>query len=51
VTSGGLFWMVAFDPARWAMRGLGAIGWSPSSVAGRYGSGRTLEETPRPADG
>src|SRR2546422_9930152 len=25
VTRGGLFWMVALDPARWAIRGFGGI--------------------------
>jgi hypothetical protein len=29
VTSGGLFWIVAFDPARWAIRGRGGIASSP----------------------
>jgi hypothetical protein len=25
VTRGGLFWIVALDPARWAIRGFGGI--------------------------
>src|SRR2546425_4856573 len=29
VTRGGLFWMVALDPARWAIRGLGGIVYLP----------------------